>query len=152
MLRFFFLLLLLPVLSIAQKKQITLEDIYKNGTFRSESFAGFTNESIDSIVNATDIKDENGKQISLNDYLLSDDKKRILVFTNKEQIYRRSSKSIVYLHDIIAKKTRLYLKSTASKRGLAHLISYPIPRLCMHNHLPSHYLLWAPLTQENLIK
>ena len=35
--KFFLLLFLLPLLAIAQKKQITLEDIYKKGTFRGES-------------------------------------------------------------------------------------------------------------------
>ncbi len=34
--KFFVLLFLLPLLSVAQKKQITLEDIYKKGTFRGE--------------------------------------------------------------------------------------------------------------------
>ena len=114
------LLLFLPIVSPAQKKQITLEDIYKNGTFRGEQVSGFADENIDRQVDGLDVKDENGKQISLSDYLLSNDgkkilvndhllsndKKRLLVFTNKEQIYRRSSKSIVYLHDILAKKTK----------------------------------------------
>ena len=116
----FILLLFVPIVSPAQKKQITLEDIYKNGTFRGEQVSGFSDENIDRQVDGLDVKDENGKQISLSDYLLSNDgrkilvndhllsndKKRLLVFTNKEQIYRRSSKSIVYLHDIIAKKTK----------------------------------------------
>src|SRR5260221_4099818 len=103
--KLFILLFFLPILPIAQKKQISLEDIYKNGTFKPVYVPGFAGENIDSIVNAADVKDENNKQVPLTDYVLSDDKKRVLVFTNKEQIYRRSSKSIVYLHDIIAKKT-----------------------------------------------
>ncbi len=101
-----FFLLILPLSLVAQKKQITLEDIYKKGTFRGEFVPGFAGESIDSFVNASDVKDEKGKAIPLNDYLLSHDKKRVLIFTDKESIYRRSSKSIVYLHDIIAKKTK----------------------------------------------
>lgn len=32
--KFFLFLFLLPILAVAQKKQITLEDIYKNRTFR----------------------------------------------------------------------------------------------------------------------
>ena len=104
--QFFVLLLLLPLLAVAQKKQITLEDIYKKGTFRGEVVPGFASESIDSIVNASDVKDENGKKLSLSDYLLSDDKKRLLVSTGREPIYRRSSKAFVYLHDILAKKTK----------------------------------------------
>lgn len=100
------LFLFLPVISIAQKKQITLEDIYKKGTFRSsEPVPGFAGESIDSLVKADDVKDENGKKLPLDNYLLSEDKKRILVMTGRESIYRHSYKSFVYLHDIIDKKT-----------------------------------------------
>ncbi len=99
------LFFLLPVLAIAQTKPITLEDIYKKGTFRGEFVPGFGGEDIESIVKAEDVKDENGKPIALSSYVLSDDKKRVLVLTEREQIYRRSSKYIVYLHDIAAKKT-----------------------------------------------
>jgi dipeptidyl-peptidase 4 len=101
-----FILFLLPLISVAQKKQITLEDIYKKGTFRGEPVQGFIGEKIDSIVNASDVKDENGKALSTADYLLSNDKKRVLIFNGRESIYRRSSKAFVYLHDIIGKKTK----------------------------------------------
>ncbi|MFI5134092.1 MAG: S9 family peptidase [Chitinophagales bacterium] len=103
--KLYFLLLFLPLLATAQKKQITLDDIYKKGTFRGEFVPGFATENIDSIVNAADVKDETGKSLPLTDYLLTDDKKRLLIFRNRESIYRRSSKANVYLHDIIAKKT-----------------------------------------------
>lgn len=104
--KLFVVLLLIPMLAIAQKKQITLEDIYKKGTFRGESIPGFAGESIDSFVTASDVKDEAGKTLPLSDYSLSDDKKRILFFTGRENIYRRSTKAFVYLHDVIAKKTK----------------------------------------------
>ena len=104
--KLFVVLLLFPILAIAQKKQITLEDIYKKGTFRGEVVPGFAGESIDSFVTASDVKDENGKTLPLGDYSLSTNKKRVLFFTGRESIYRRSSKSFVYLHDIIAKKTK----------------------------------------------
>jgi dipeptidyl-peptidase-4 len=104
--KLFVLLFLLPMVAIAQRKQITLEDIYKKGTFRGELAPAFAGESVDSLVNPADVKDENGKVIPLSDHVLSSDKKRFLVFTNREQIYRRSAKYNVYLHDIIAKRTR----------------------------------------------
>ncbi|HEX7846658.1 MAG TPA: S9 family peptidase [Chitinophagaceae bacterium] len=104
--KIFVLLLLLPLLTVAQKKQVTLEDIYKKGTFRADFVPGFAGENIDSIVNARDVKDENGKYLPLSDYLLSDDKKKVLIGTGREMIYRRSTKAYVYLHDIIAKKTK----------------------------------------------
>src|SRR5687768_16966352 len=96
--KFFFVLLWLPLVAIAQTKQITLEDIYKNKTFAGEPVQGFIGEKIDSFVNSSDVKDESGKLLSIGDYLLSNDKKRMLVFTGRESIYRRSSKSFVYLH------------------------------------------------------
>lgn len=104
--KLFLLLFLIPVLAVAQQKQITLEDIYKKGTFRGEFVPGFAGEDIDSLVKASDVKDEAGKPIPLGDHLVSDDKKRVLVFTGRESIYRRSSKATTYLHDIIAKKTK----------------------------------------------
>lgn len=104
--KLFLLLFLAPVLAVAQQKQITLEDIYKKGTFRGEFVPGFAGEDIDSLVKAGDVKDETGKPIPLGDYLVSDDKKRVLLFTGRESIYRRSSKATAYLHDIISKKTK----------------------------------------------
>ena len=104
--KLFVVLLLFPILAIAQKKQITLEDIYKKGTFRGEIVPGFAGESIDSFVTASDVKDENGKTLPLGDYSLSANKKRALFFTGRESIYRRSTKSFVYLHDVISKKTK----------------------------------------------
>jgi dipeptidyl-peptidase 4 len=99
-----FMLLFLPLLSLAQKKQITLEDIYKKGTFRSEAAGGFHSNETENLFNATDVRDENGKRLETNDYTLSSDKKRILFFNGREPIYRRSSKSTAYLYDIATKK------------------------------------------------
>ncbi len=104
--KFLVLLFLLPVLAIAQKKAITLEDIYKKGTFRGEFVPGFAGENIESLVSPADVRDEKGNPIPLSSYVLSSDKQRLLVLTDREQIYRRSSKHIVYLHDIAAKKTK----------------------------------------------
>ena len=97
-------LLFVPLLSIAQKKQITLEDIYKSHVFQNAWVADINEINIDSLVNDGDVKDENvrkislrdfvvssdGKRLPVNSYILSDDRKRILISTNKESIYRRS--------------------------------------------------------------
>lgn len=100
-----FLLLLLPVLTIAQKKQITLEDIYKKPTFRGEFVSGFST-SPDSLFDPKDIKDPNGKQLTnTGDFRVSADKKRILFFNGREPIYRRSSKATAYLYDVASKTT-----------------------------------------------
>ena len=103
--KIFILLLLAPLLAIAQKKQITLEDIYKKRTFQGEYVPGFAGENLDSLVHASDVKNEKGEALKLGDYLLSDDKKKLLVFKDRESIYRHSSKALVYLHDIAGKKT-----------------------------------------------
>ncbi len=103
--RLFITFLFVPFISIAQKKQVTLEDIYKNKTFQDEVVPGFSEEPLDSTINLDDVKDENGNQISTKDYELSEDKKRIIFFTGRESIYRRSSKANAYLFDIASKKT-----------------------------------------------
>ena len=120
--------LLFPLLSIAQKKQITLDDIYKTGTFRAESVPGFqsmndgkyymeaysngilkklfvTGETVDTILKAQDVKDESLSQIPINDIEWNTDEKKVLIFTDKESIYRRSNKSIVYSYNLETKKT-----------------------------------------------
>src|ERR1700741_933269 len=97
--------LFVPLISIAQKKQITLEDIYKNRTFQGENVPAFSEVPLDSIINPIDAKDENGRRLNSSDYLLSTNKKRVIFFTGRESIYRRSSKANAYLFDAISKKT-----------------------------------------------
>lgn len=98
-----FILFLLPVVSMAQKKQVTLEDLYKKGTFRGEMIPGFAGETMDSLLEAADIKDGNNK-IPVGDYSASDDKKRVLLFTKRESIYRHSSKAYTYVYDFATRK------------------------------------------------
>lgn len=122
-------LLLYPFIVNAQK-QITLEDIYKKGTFRAETVQGFnsmkegkyyvetitqgiikksfeTGETVDTIIKSNDVKNEKGINLGLNDIAWSNDEKKILVFKDREFIYRRSSKAITYVYDIAAKKSAL---------------------------------------------
>jgi dipeptidyl-peptidase-4 len=101
----FLLLLLLPAAAIAQKKKITLEDIYKNNTFRPEPVAGFSNPAEESLFDPKDIRDEAGKQIDTRMSQVSGNKKNILFFTDREQIYRRSTRANVYLYDVATKRT-----------------------------------------------
>jgi len=102
-----FLLLLVPALAIAQKKQITLDDIYKNGTFRSDTVAtNFDKPTTDPRINIKELKDENGKPIGkTGDIIYSSAHPRIvLIRTNVEPIYRHSSKANVYIYDSLTKK------------------------------------------------
>ncbi len=122
--------LLLYPFTVNAQKQITLEDIYKKGTFRAETVQGFnsmkdgkyyvetivqgiikksfeTGETVDTIIKSNDVKNEKGINLSLNDIAWSNDEKKILVFKDREFIYRRSSKAITYIYDIAAKKSIL---------------------------------------------
>ena len=103
--KLFITLLFVPFVSIAQKKEITLEDLYKNKTFQPDVVSGFSEQPLDSIINPVNVKDENGKQLPTKDFRLSEDRKRILLFTEREPIYRRSSKANAYLFDITSKQT-----------------------------------------------
>lgn len=127
--KIFLLVLCIPLFAAAQTKQITLDDIYKKGTFRSENVPGFnslkdgryyteldnngnlikksfaTGETAGTLISKGDIKDEKGNALELKDFEWSDDESKLLVFLNREFIYRRSSKAIVYAYDIATKKT-----------------------------------------------
>jgi len=98
------LFLIVPLITGAQTKQITLEDIYKKGTFRGEFVAGFEPQT-DNLFDPKDVKDESGKNLNTQDNEVSADGKRILFFNGREPIYRRSSKSTAYLYDVATKKT-----------------------------------------------
>ena len=124
----FVLLLILPVFVIAQNKQILLEDIYKKNIFYPTYLSGFrsmndgkfytendsvgnivkknfiTGEKVSTLVSALDIKDDNGKAITLDDYEWSADEHKLLISINREYIYRRSSKAIVYIYELESKK------------------------------------------------
>lgn len=98
------IILLLPLFLLAQKKQITLEDIFKNQTFREENVGGFSTLKPDSLFNKSDIKNDKGTLINTNKCKVSGTKKYILFFDETESIYRHSSKSVVYLYTIETKK------------------------------------------------
>ena len=121
-------LLLLPFLAIAQNKKITFEDIYRLGTFKSDFVPGFhsmndgrfyteisekgllknnfiTGETIETLINTSDARDEQGKILSLDDIEWNNDEKKTLIFTDRESIYRRSSMAIVYAYDLQTKKS-----------------------------------------------
>ncbi|MGZ8511747.1 MAG: beta-propeller domain-containing protein, partial [Chitinophagaceae bacterium] len=101
-----FIFLLAPLFCVAQKKQITLEDIYRKGTFRGEFVAAsFDKASTDPQIPG-DLKDEKSKLIGKpGDIIYSSSHPRIVMIrTNVEPIYRRSSKANVYIYDSLTKK------------------------------------------------
>ncbi len=103
----FLLLFILPLAAIAQTKQITLEDIYKKGTFRGEQVrADFGQKSTDPEVKAEDLKDESGKPIGQPEDIIysSTYPNTVIIRKGVEPIYRRSTKAIAYLYDVVSKK------------------------------------------------
>lgn len=102
-----FVLFLLPLVAVAQKKEITLEDIYKKGTFRGESVkTNFDQPSKDPVFKTEDLKDENDKSFGQADDIIYSTAypNTVLLKKGTEQIYRRSSKSFVYLYDAVSKQ------------------------------------------------
>lgn len=101
------LFFILPLFVQAQTKEITIEDIYKKGTFRGEFVpAVFDNKTKEPEVKAEDLKDASGNAIGAPDEVIRNSANSNLVLIRKgiEPIYRHSSKAIVYLYDLSSKK------------------------------------------------
>ena len=100
--KLFLLLFLAPVLAMAQTKPITLEDIYKKGTFRGEFVpAVFDTTQKEPELKLDGLKDETGKAFGQAEDQVENpvNKQLWLLKKGNEPIYRRSSKSFVYLYD-----------------------------------------------------
>ena len=108
----------------AQNKEVSLEEIY-NGTFRQERLQSLqslnngkeyvvlnrdrnansssidvysykSGEKLRSLLNSTNLNEISGFQ----GFVLSEEEDKILLSTNVEQIYRRSSRGIYYIYDV----------------------------------------------------
>lgn len=113
-----------------EKKDITLENIWKEYQFYGRSVGGFrsmndgvyyttlerSEKGVDIVkysysdkkvneilVDATDLK-FGDKLIAINDYEFSADETKLLIATEQDAIYRHSSKSHYYIYDIKSKK------------------------------------------------
>ena len=115
------ILLLCSISASAQTKSITLEDIYKKGTFRGE----FINARFDTTAKEVNwqwnrYKDQFGKKINRADQVITSAAKPQfhLVKSNTESIYRRSTKAVVHLLITSDKDTQLIrLKGTLAGGG-----------------------------------
>lgn len=105
----------------AQKKEITLEDIWRTGTFKSNSVLGLV--SMKDGIHYSTIKNDtifrfsyekvtapeiivsksqlliNGSAINIDKYQFSADENKILIASEKEQIYRHSTRENYYVYD-----------------------------------------------------
>jgi dipeptidyl-peptidase-4 len=107
------------------KKQITLEDIWKNNTFRIKSVPGFNAMNDGQRYTQLDVEDKNqlirvynlekgdrgdvifnsgstmyeGNRLDIQSYSFSKDEKQLMLNTDMENIYRRSVLSRAYVYD-----------------------------------------------------
>jgi len=108
-------------------KQITMDDLWKNNTFRVKDVPGFkamkdglhytqidhdgdkmyiriynleTGKQERTLYESETIKSDDGKKVNIDNYELSADEKKMLLFANGESIYRRSALYNVYVYDI----------------------------------------------------
>ena len=116
------ILFIIPsVLSFGQK-EITLEGIWQDYTFYANSVPGFnfmkdgkhysrmesnviksydltTGNFKENILDGAGLKDQNGFGGTMSSYTFSDDESRILIKSESEAIYRRSSKAFFHVYD-----------------------------------------------------
>jgi len=114
----------IAVVQIRAQNAITIDDIWTNGTFETQSVPGFRfmndglhytkrvgqtitkNNFLDGqevavILNGTDLQAP-GFTGSFQSYQFSDDEKKILLKTDTESIYRRSTKAHFFVYDVNA--------------------------------------------------
>jgi dipeptidyl-peptidase-4 len=129
--------------SIAQQKTISLEDIWKDGTFTSKYIAGLTSmkdgihyttqgtKGGDTYIlryeYATDSKPDtivkqsklliNGSALSIDGYQFNDDETKILIASAQEKIYRHSTRENYYIYTI--KNKTLKALSSGEKQQYA---------------------------------
>ncbi len=142
----FALACLTSIQMLAQEKEITLSDIWRDGTFRSEYVSGLrsmkdgqhytsqvrtsggaaivkykykTGEAIDTLFKSSALpRSENGA-LSFSDYTFNSDETKILLATSQEAIYRRSSKANYFAADLASGKVEPITDFSNGKQQLA---------------------------------
>jgi dipeptidyl-peptidase 4 len=118
-------LLLWAATASAQSKLITLEDLWRDGTFSSKSVPGFN--ALPDGEHYTDLSNEGGKQsiriknlrdgkesgilyngsLNVDEYIISDKRDRLLLLTEGQNIYRRSVLHKAYIYDVASGREAL---------------------------------------------
>ncbi|TXC81453.1 S9 family peptidase [Luteibaculum oceani] len=136
--------LLLCVTLTAQDKQLSLEDIWASGKFRSQGISGIlpanngsnytaitmgdegpeiatfsykTQKKIGTVITQTQARYE-GENLSLYGYEFSKDEKKLILGKDVESIYRRSSKGHYFVVDVASKEIKPI--SDAEKGKISH--------------------------------
>jgi dipeptidyl-peptidase-4 len=128
--KFILVLFILPLTFFSQQK-LTLEDVWAKGIFSAKYAQGFnvmndgvnyvdiesygsqtnlsqfdlkTGKKIKELVKGEDVK-FNNKPLNLYTYQFSPNEDKLLLYENRENVYRRSPKANYYVYDIATKKT-----------------------------------------------
>ncbi|MGZ4094490.1 MAG: DPP IV N-terminal domain-containing protein, partial [Bacteroidia bacterium] len=115
----------------AQKKQITVDDVWRNYTFMPKRFSGFNSMNdgvsytdvddkgnlvkyelksgnvISTLVKAEELKPEGKPEtIKIDDYTFSDDETKLVIKNDYKPIYRRSGTASNYVFDLKTRKLK----------------------------------------------
>ena len=114
-----------PIVLLAQKKEVTLENIWKTYDFYPKSVSGFNSmqdgnyyskldkKGDDSQINKYSFRtgqktltlvDSKNIEIEINNYTFSKDEMKVIFANETEKIYRYSSKSIYHIYNLKTKK------------------------------------------------
>ncbi|MFT3903116.1 MAG: S9 family peptidase [Niabella sp.] len=92
-------LMLCSIAAIGQK-EITLEDIYKKGTFRGETIRASFGEKPTPTITGKELAEKTGQSIGEPDEVVTQDNTPwAIVKTGRESVYRRSAKSYIHLYN-----------------------------------------------------
>ncbi|MFL2570076.1 MAG: S9 family peptidase [Flavobacteriales bacterium] len=120
-----YLVLMFPIVLMAQKKEVTIENIWKTYDFYPKSVSGFNSMQDGNYYSKLDKKGDNSQinkysfrtgqkirtlvnskniEIDINNYTFSKDEMKVLFANETEKIYRYSSKSIYHIYNLKTKK------------------------------------------------
>lgn len=137
---------LLFTFSAFAQTELTIDDIWKNGTYRQKSVYGLrsmndgahytvlesdrggqsivkyaysTGEKVESILAESTLKDiSKNSDISISDYQFSADESKVLIAYDEESIYRHSSKARYYVIDLKANKATQIARGEKVRNGV----------------------------------
>lgn len=139
-------LIVISITSIfAQQKEITVEDIWRTHKFAPKGVAGFDNmksgdfytvitrngiekysfetgEKVSDILTSEMLSNASGNRLNISDiddYQFDRSEKKLLLATQKEYIYRRSTKAFYYIYDLNENKLTLLSDTTEMKQSFA---------------------------------
>ncbi|MFO7722435.1 MAG: S9 family peptidase, partial [Bacteroidales bacterium] len=133
---------LISLSGIAQHKHFTIEDLWRNFTFRTQGISDIrsmidgkhftvldgnciirysyeTGKVTDTLVCGDNIYDEAGDALMIMEYEFSADESRILLGTNLRSIYRHSTSGFFYVYDIHAGNVTPLAPQDAGRQRLA---------------------------------